>query len=278
METREQLPHSLATGPIPHHDNSPLITLQVMTCAKDLDLLPRAIRSIADQTLLNFLRPEHIELQIVYDGQPPEDAFKNLEAPDVPTSILGTEQIYGYYCVPRNAGIAVASGIYIAFLDADNEWAPTHIEGLLRGIRRAEPSDGWPHFVYSRREYVIDPGAPTDLPAGPSELFPWAEFSDGLRRGPRWNFCDTGDMLWARSALYYLAELSGVMWNPNHRRFADWELVCRAREYGFRGRAIDQVTNIYHWTGSNLQLTRSAEGVDAITPAQYELLRSKERL
>lgn len=267
-------------NPLATHDGQPLVTVQVMACTKDIHLLPRALASVAKQDL----PPEMFAVQIMHDGQAEEtaDLERVAEAIDrlpCEASFIETPEPYGYYCLPRNYGIVYIDTPYIAFLDADNEMAPGHLRGLLAAIRTPSPTNGWPHFVYSRRLYVRDDGAPKEMPVGPSKPYGWVQDSVvPLLRSPQNNFIDTGDLLVGKGVLMMLAEYTGQMFNPEVRRFGDWELVCRMAKVGFRGRPVDQVTNIYHWTGENLQLTRSAQGVDAISVAHYEKLKAEGKI
>jgi hypothetical protein len=171
----------------------------------------------------------------------------------------------GYYPYARNKNLAASFGFYIAHMDADNEWKASHLSGLLAAIREPDGALGWPHFVYSRREYTRDAGAPEDLPVGKSPLVPWtAESRKRLAAGPSGNFIDTGDFLIGKSTLYELAERTGCVWNTDLRRFADWDLANRLSAAGFRGRAVDQVTHVYHWHEGNLQHQRPLHGEDTV--------------
>lgn len=248
----------------------PLVTAQIMTHSGDREFLPRAFASVLAQDLPKEL----LRIQVVHDGPlDPESAEDraflttlNTFADDsgCDATFFATERKYGYYCVPRAGALAAITTPYIAFLDGDNEWAPGHLSGLLTEIRTSRGAEGWPHFVYSRREYIRDhEDLPARCPSGPSPLVEWTkEARKSLLSGPTHNFIDTGDMLWSTAALFRLSAVTGCSWNHECRRFGDWDLVCRAIAAKFRGRAVDQITNLYHWTGKNVQLTRAATGQD----------------
>lgn len=265
--------------PFDHHDaERPLVTVQLMTHPGHLPWLERAVRSVLAQDLPHAL----LELQVVHDGpdsDPTVALLEQLEPElDFPLSFVGTPVAYGYYCAPRNQALPFARGAYVAHLDADNEWRPGHLSGLLAAIRTPHGDAGWPHFVYSRREYVEDaegvaPATPEGPCLGPSPLVEWEHDAlQAMINNPQRNFLDTSDFLIGRSVLYELAERSQCVWNVECRRMADWDLAKRLALNGLRGRAVDQVTHIYHWTGDNIQLTRSIVpgNTVAIPEAVYE--------
>jgi hypothetical protein len=258
------------------HDDAPLVTVQLMTHEGDIHLLPRAVASVGSQGI-------NLELQIVFDGQPSDRATeiitKTASACHFPVNEYVNEPKVGYYCIPRNRALPHAWGHYIAHMDADNEWAPNHLRGLLRAIRNPQPGCGFPHFVYSRRTYVDD-NRPrrVELPLGDSPLVLWGPESRMRLQTPQGNFVDTGDFLIGKGTLYELAERSGFPWNPECRRFGDWDLVARLAKYGFRGFAVDQVSHIYHWHGANLQLTRQVQDVIAIPEAVYDSMVAQGRI
>jgi len=251
---------------------APLVTVLVAAYDRDIHLLPRALRSLEKQTLPK----SEMEVIICYDGDPTRPEISNaLDAAcadlELDVKALGLPSATGYYTMPRNMGTIHAQGLYIACLDADNEFAPAHLENLIEAIRTAGPDrEGWPHFVYSRRTYVKDEGAADHLPVGPTALVPWTPASArALGVGPTNNFIDTGDLLIGKATLYELAERTGYMWKPGAMRFGDWDLAARLASSGLRGRAIDCATNIYHWTGANLQVTRSIGDVIALPEDAY---------
>lgn len=260
----------------------PLVTVQVACHSGDVHLLPRALLSVERQDLDH----REVEVQIVFDGTPTsseldtiDEAFKRLLAAgfrDDLVQLWSSKDKIGYYCWPRNRGVLLARGFYLAHLDADNEHKPNHLSGLLSAIRTPHPEDGWPHFVYSRREYVVDEGFEGEPPCeGPSPLVEWAPNFHRLSYGPKTNFVDTGDLLVGRSLFYRLAEATGKMWDPECRRFGDWELIQRMAQAGMRGRAVDQVSSVYHWTGSNLQLKRSLSDYHIIPESAYKKLKAE---
>jgi glycosyltransferase involved in cell wall biosynthesis len=111
----------------------------------------------------------------------------------------------------RNAGAALASGEWIAFLDADDQWMPTKIERQL--ALAAAP------LIYSDR---LNTGALGDLPELQSESTPMFDgdvFEALLLRG---NFITTSSVLMTR-ALF--GQLGGFA--PRPRVCEDWDLWLR---------------------------------------------------
>jgi glycosyltransferase involved in cell wall biosynthesis len=265
-----------------NHGPQPMVTVVVVTHPGDWHLLPRALRSLKGQ-----LPAGQLEVIIMRDG-PYEISATEIEqlaqcCPHAALDFIATPEHSGYYTVARNRSMEFARGLYIAHMDADNEYAPGHLEGLLRACRIPDPTDGWPHFAYTRRLYVSDEGwvqtEEKPVPLGPSPLIEWnPQNCKRLLNGPQYNFIDTGDMLIPRSVLFMLADKTGYVWNSNARRYGDADLVTRLMGCSFRGRAIDQVTNIYHWTGANLQLTRGLSEVLAIPAEVYEKLKAEGKL
>lgn len=95
-------------------------------------ILSKAIRSIAAQRVM----PAEI---IVVDDSSPVPARTDLaqllaERPDLPVRII--EQANGGPAAARNKGLDSVSTAceYVAFLDSDDEWHPTHIEHAMAGL------------------------------------------------------------------------------------------------------------------------------------------------
>jgi hypothetical protein len=265
----------------PNYGESPLITVQLMFHEGDKHLVPRCYESILNQGF----ESRNLQLQMVYDGSIPQEDVKDLKdlVSDCPhaVSVIESGRKFGYYCAPRNQALPHAWGHYIAHIDADNEWKPGHLYGLLQAIRTPGES-GIPHFTYSRREYVTDyePEEDQRLPLGPSPLYEWTkENIEALASSPMKNFIDTGDFLIGRSALYELAERTRTVWDSTKRRFGDWDLVRRLATANIRGKAVDQVTHIYHWTGDNIQLNRPGDEDLVVIPlGKYEDLKRQGKV
>ena len=239
----------------------PTISVIVSTYKRPT-LLRRALESVARQTFTDM------EVFVVHDGQWEQDTqdvvtevgplFEDI---DVPLALIATKEHTGYYTHPRNYATYVCHGDYVANLDDDNEWKPDHLANLVAAI---EDGESWPDFVYSRREYVGDEGAPTEfggqpLPIGPSPLVPWGNQAiTQLNAGPQYNFVDSSDFMASRGALYRLGVETGRIWNENWRRYGDWEIIWRGvTQAGWRGKEVDAASNIYHWHASNIQTTRA---------------------
>lgn len=93
--------------------------------------ISRAVQSVLAQTHQNF------ELILIDDGSTDNGAEIVRGYEDSRIRIISKDN--GGVSSARNLGIKVASGHFIAFLDADDEWRPFHLEVLLKGF---ELNDG----------------------------------------------------------------------------------------------------------------------------------------
>lgn len=286
-ELSEPIPFKVIKGgkmqkPFKNFLDTPLITVILVTHSGDCHLLSRAINSILEQNMAL----DQLELLVYFDGVPTtEEHFGPIESA---TSNPLIDALYncqlqnsteknGYYCVGRNRTTPLAQGLYIYNMDVDNEIAPNHLPNLLKEIRKPD-KDGFPHFVYTRRKYIVDKGVenPPTESGTISTFIPWNPKSiAALTDGPANNFIDTGDFLVSKSALYRLSDVTGCIWNSQCRRFGDWDLMVRMVGSGFRGRALDQATNLYHWTGNNLQMTRSLSDIVVLPESIYNEMKEK---
>lgn len=113
----------------------------VIPSYKRCDTVTRAIDSVLAQTYKN------IEVCIVDDNIPDDEysqklqeALKKYDGDPRVRYIAQEKHING--AVARNAGIKAADGVYIAFLDDDDEWLPEKVEKQLTVIQNDPSIDG----------------------------------------------------------------------------------------------------------------------------------------
>jgi len=104
----------------------------------------QTIRAAAQSVLAQEV-PVH-ELIIVDDGSP-EDLRAPLEDLEGPIRLVRQENAGA--AAARNRGIDLATGDWVAFLDADDEWAPEHTAVQL-AVARAHPEVGFMCARYHR--------------------------------------------------------------------------------------------------------------------------------
>src|SRR5207249_11148521 len=121
----------------------------------------------------------------------------------------------GYQCMPKNRGIEMARGDYIAYLDDDNTWRPDHLAECVRSIE----SDFSTDLVYTRLHYNCgdERKEKSKLPTGDAEGQPWIPQLLSMR-----NYIDTSTILHSRGAFWRLVRDSGYGWDETLRRFGDW--------------------------------------------------------
>jgi glycosyltransferase involved in cell wall biosynthesis len=104
------------------------------------ELLVCAVRSALRQTW------RYLEVIVVLDGPDPatEKYLASVTDPRV-RSVMLPEAAGG--CAARNAGVRVAAGEWVAFLDDDDEWMPDKIARQMRAVRE---SRAWFPVITSR--------------------------------------------------------------------------------------------------------------------------------
>lgn len=102
----------------------------IMPVRDRVAIVGAAIASVQAQTT-----PEW-ELIVVDDGSTDgtRELVESIAATDARVVIVGSGG--AGVSAARNAGLGVATGEYVAFLDSDNAWAPHFLELMLRGMRR----------------------------------------------------------------------------------------------------------------------------------------------
>lgn len=100
----------------------------IMPCYNAAAYLPRSVRSIQTQTFGDW------ELIAINDGST-DDTEGWLQRLDDPRVRWVSQDNQGVSAA-RNAGLKLARGRYIAFLDADDAWASTFLENMIAALER----------------------------------------------------------------------------------------------------------------------------------------------
>ena len=120
---------------------TPVISI-IIPCHNAAPHLPASVGSVLAQTFTQW------ELIAIDDGSS-DSTLKWLRAQTDPRIHTHTQSNQGV-SVARNVGLAAARGDYVAFLDADDSWAPDFLE-KMRDALQARPSAvlaycGWQHL------------------------------------------------------------------------------------------------------------------------------------
>lgn len=126
--------------------DEPLVSAIITTHDREPDMVLRAVNSVLNQTYPN------LELIVVDDSAP---SFARRA--EVERSVRGASDGILYVkheycqgaCAARNTGLSHAKGVYVGFLDDDDEWLPTKIEAQVKGFVNDEIA-----LVYGRILFV----------------------------------------------------------------------------------------------------------------------------
>ena len=99
----------------------------IMPCHNGEKYLSDSITSVISQTYTDW------ELLVINDNSTDNSVnmIENFCKKDARIKLLRTEKSSGMPATPRNVGINVATGRFIAFLDCDDMWLPTKLEHQL---------------------------------------------------------------------------------------------------------------------------------------------------
>ncbi len=108
-------------------ETRPLVSVIIPTYNRP-QLLRRAIQSVVDQTFINW------ELIVVQNG-----GTRESEAVVSAFNDIRMRYVYEPKACPvhaRNVGVQASGGVYVAFLDDDDEWLPRKLERQLNALER----------------------------------------------------------------------------------------------------------------------------------------------
>jgi glycosyltransferase involved in cell wall biosynthesis len=189
----------------------PKVTV-VIPAYNAMAFLPETLDRVLQQTFTDF------EVLIVNDGSTDEIAswFTTVNDDRVRLISQANQGLSG----ARNTGIAEARGEYIAFLDADDLWAPTKLEQQVRCLDRC-PEVG---LVYTWTRLVDETGKPTGVKY------------DSQVEGNVWQQILVGDIVCSGSSAMVRRDCFDRVgrFDPNLSSAADFDMWTRiAAEYPF---------------------------------------------
>ena len=193
---------------------SPLPVSVIIPTHNRARLLPRAARSVLDQTF------RELELIVVDDASSDETRQVVAELNDPRVRYIRHDQNLGAPAA-RNTGIEAAKGRYIAFQDSDDEWLPEKLEKQMEVLKAGSDAN----VVYC--SMLLEQAGSTITIPGPGITVVQGDVLSQLLAG---NFVSTQTLLLRRECL---EKVGGF--DTRLPRFQDWELVIRLAEaYQFR--------------------------------------------
>ncbi len=136
----------------------------------------------------------------------------------------------------RNKGIDLASGDYIGFLDADDEWHPEKLHESVKKITELE-SQGQQHYIIYSQVNIYQDG--TFLKVMPSQAVASQESVAEYLFGC-YGFIQTSTIVLKRE------DAAAIKFDPNFIRHQDYDFCIRADKKGFHFVMIGNALANYH--------------------------------
>lgn len=188
--------------------------------------LHRALRSLARQTF------HDVEVIVVRDGgqpvRPVVDAWKH----DLPVAVIDVDPRHGASHA-RNTGLAAADGEYVAFLDDDDVYLPSHLHAAHRAL-----DEGHADAVYGGA--LVSPRWIEALPRHPDTL---------VRKDYRFDdaFLLVANYLHTSSVVTRNFAATTVRFDEEMTHCEDWDLwLALRRVLGYRFAYLQEITCVYH--------------------------------
>lgn len=228
----------------------PIVSVIIPTLDRP-QLLDAALASVAAQDLAG-----DIEAIVINDGGRPVTTVARRWSERIAIQLIDMDR----HCGPapaRNAGIELATGKYIAFLDDDDLFLPGH---LATGCAPLE--DGIVDFVYLGAVVASE-----RLQAAPSDLgaFPLKAYRHDQRILAVANYLHTGSVI-VRNFRH-----TPVRFDPALDVCEDWDLwLALTTSLGYRVQFVDRVTSVYHQVPAISGLVSSAQ---LVAPSRFSAAR-----
>ncbi len=208
---------------------NPLVSV-VLATFDDATFLRRSISSVLSQTYSN------IELIVVDDASSDYTVslvrkFCNL---DTRVRLVCRRTNSGRPAVPRNEGIAVCRGTYVAFLDADDWWRSRKLERQLQ-VLHTHPELSIVHSFLWPRRYKVDA-------VGARDLYPSYRKSISVETLSRGNLVQFSSSIASTESLQ---GLNGFDESMRLRAHEDADLWLRAARKGHFFGYIPEIHGVY---------------------------------
>ena len=203
----------------------PIISVVITTFNREV-MLQRALDSVLGQTFKDF------EVIIVDDhsDKPPDIKFS-----DDRVVAMRLPHNTGYLVKPRNIGIMIARGKYIAHLDDDNVYLPNHLEVLYKAIQKHNAD-----VVYGDRVYKSN--NPNETRFMGKQCFPYI-----LEQIEQGNYIDMSDIMHTIQSINDIGFFD-IFWE----RKADWLLMVRFGKAGKKIVHVPEIITEYWWGETNI--------------------------
>lgn len=126
--------HGSGESELQTRDGLPVLVSVVIPAYNSAEYIAEALDSVMAQTFADY------EIIVVNDGSPDTAELEKALAPHVHVIRYIKQENKGPSAA-RNTAIRAARGKYVAFLDSDDRWLPTHLEMQVRLLEQ-EPSLG----------------------------------------------------------------------------------------------------------------------------------------
>lgn len=191
--------------------------------------IQRCLESVLAQTF------KDIEVLLINDCSPDWNKAESIinSFDDLPILVIHHE-VNKNGAVARNTGINKASGDYIAFMDADDEWEQNHLQNLKNAIDKDNDVYFSSCRVLSKSEYVL----------------PKHDIKSSNSIG-EFLFCENG-FIQTSSIMIKSTLAKKCLFNEKLRRHQDYDFLLRLEDIGANFKWCKPVTTIVHWETNDI--------------------------
>ncbi|GAA4377632.1 glycosyltransferase family A protein [Actinomadura sp. NPDC048032] len=215
-----------------------------------LDSVMTAARRLSDDR-------DAVEAIVVNDGGRSVGDLVDAWKPRLRVTLIELDRCSGGASVPRNVAIDAAQGEYIAFLDDDDVFLPSHLAAGCEPLRRGEADFVYSGAVVSERR--LD-ALPDDLGGYRLKAYPY---------DPR--FLMVANYLHTGSVIVRNFRRTDVRFDPRLDVCEDWDLwIALTAELDYRVAFVDEITSVYHQIPDTSGVV---SGAQLISPSKFALAR-----